>query len=91
MRAAHGASGAASQLFTVEIAHSAPAVTVQSFSGGTIQLLVAGDNGANYEIDSTTNPIDRASAFTTNSAGTPFNWSDPATNLATFCRIMLEP
>jgi hypothetical protein len=81
----------ASQLYTVEIAHSVPVLSVQSCAGGVIQLLVTGDSGANYEIDSSTNLVDWASAFTTNTAATPFNWSDAATNTATFYRVVLEP
>jgi hypothetical protein len=61
-------------------------------AGGIIQLLVTGDTGANFEIGSATNLIDWASAFTTNSAATPlFNWSGPATNTATFYRVLLIP
>lgn len=92
VQAADSASATASQLFTVEIAHSTPAIAVQSYAGGTIQLLVTGDSGANYEIDCSTNLVDWTSAFTTNSAATPFNWSDPgATNTATFYRVLLTP
>ena len=92
VQAADSASGTASQLFTVEIAHSAPTLAVQSIANSTIQLLVTGDTGANYEIDTSTNLVDWASAFTTNSAVTPFRWSDTgASNSATFYRVLLNP
>jgi hypothetical protein len=84
-------SGSAGQLFTVEIAHSTPALAVQSCTGGVIQLLVSGDTGADYEIDASTNLLDWNAVFTTNAAATPFNWSDATTNTAAFYRVLLQP
>jgi hypothetical protein len=62
-------------------------------NSGVIKLFVAGDNGADYEIDSATNLLDvsRQSVFTTNSAATPFTWSDSVTNGATFYRALIVP
>jgi hypothetical protein len=84
-------SATATKLFTIEIAHSLPTIAVQSHAGGVIQLRVTGDSGADYEIDSSANLVDWTPAFTTNSAVTPFNWSGPATNAATFYRVLLIP
>ena len=92
VQAADSASATASQMFTVEIAHSAPLLSAANVGGSTLQLLVSGDTGADYEIDASTNLIDWASVFTTNSAATPFNWSDSgATNTGTFYRVLLMP
>ena len=91
VQVADNAGGTATQLFTVEIAHSTPAIAVQSHASSTIQLLVTGDSGADYEIDASTNLIDWTAVFTTNSAATPFNWSGPAINAATFYRVLLTP
>jgi hypothetical protein len=92
IRVADSTVAVAQQLFTIEIAHSAPSLSVVSHAGGTFQLQVAGDTGADYEIDSTTNLIDWTAVFTTNAAATPFNWSDPgAGKPATFYRVQLTP
>jgi len=86
------ASGSASQMFTVEIAHSAPSLTAVGFANGAFQLTVSGDPGANYEIDSSTNLTDWTSVFSNNVATTPFTWSDSgATNSGTFYRVLLTP
>ena len=84
-------SGVASQLYTVEIAHSVPVIAVQSYTNGVINLLITGDTGADYEIDSSPDLANWNSVFTTNTAPTPFNWSDSTTNTATFYRVLLNP
>jgi len=88
---ADSATNTASQLFTVQIAHSAPGLSVQSYAGGAITLSVVGEAGADYEIDQATNLVNAAwqSVFTTNTAATPFTWSDTTTNNATFYRVLL--
>ncbi len=91
VQAADSASGTASQLFTVQIANNAPSLAVQSYAGGIIQLLVTGDTGANYEIDSSPDLANWNSVFTTNAAATPFHWNDTMTNTATFYRVLLNP
>lgn len=85
------ANGSASQLFTIDITHNTPEISVESDASGSLQLLVIGDSGANYQIDSSTNLVDWTQAFTTNAAVTPFRWSDTTTNTATFYRVLVEP
>ena len=92
IRVADSTVAVAQQIYTIEIAHSAPALTVVQSTGGAFQLRVAGDTGANYEIDASTNLMDWISVFTTNAAATPFTWNDtPAGQPATFYRVLLQP
>ena len=66
-------------------------IAVQSYTNGVINLLITGDTGADYEIDSSPDLVNWNSVFTTNTAPTPFTWSDSATNTATFYRLLLMP
>ena len=91
VQAADSASGTASQRFTVQIANNRPAIAVQNYAGGVIQMLVTGDTRANYEIDSSPDLANWNSVFTANAAATPFKWNDATTNSATFYRVLLNP
>jgi hypothetical protein len=85
-------SAMASKMFTVEIAHSAPILSAIGWTGGTFQLQVLGDAGADYVIQTSTNLTDWTSVFTNNAAATPFQWSDTgASNMATFYHAILNP
>lgn len=81
-----------SQLYTIEITHSAPVLSAVGYGGGTFQLRVNGDTGSDYTIESSTNLVSWIEVFTTNSAVTPFNWNDTgAGNSSTFYRVRLNP
>jgi len=86
-------SATAQQIFTVAIQNNAPTLTVQGYTNGRIQLLISGDAGPNYSIESSTNLLDWAAVFTTNAPAMPFHWQDPDTSAgpSRFYRTALGP
>jgi large repetitive protein len=82
----------ATEMFTVGILNNTPTIGVDSFSNGTITLLISGDPGPNYAIEASTNLVDWEPVFTTNAPAMPFHWSNPgASNSATFYRALVNP
>ena len=82
----------ATEMFTIEIQDNAPTISVESYTSGTITLLISGDAGPDYTIEASTNLVDWETVFTTNAPAMPFRWSDTAaTNPVTFYRALLNP
>ncbi|MSU60168.1 MAG: hypothetical protein EXS35_18690 [Pedosphaera sp.] len=81
----------ATQSFSVMV--NLPTQPNLQVSGNPINLLVSGDAGPDYTVQSSTNLADWLNLFTTNSPALPFNWSDPnAGNFPQrFYRILLGP
>lgn len=73
---ADNASATAQQIFTVTIQNHAPVINVQGWTNGVIRLLISGDGGADYSIESSTNLLDWETRLTTNSPALPFSWTD---------------
>lgn len=72
---------------------AAPTLTAASVTGGQFALQVDGDFGPDYSIQTSTNLLDWATVFSTNSPALPFNWLDPEPANANlrFYRILLGP
>ena len=84
----------ATQAFKVTVnALNPPVLAPASFSGGLFSLQVTGALGPDYEIQRSSNLVDWAAAFTTNSPGLPFVWGDTnaATVPAQFYRVKVGP
>ncbi len=88
VQVADNAGATATQIFTIAIQNNAPAISVRAATSGVIQLLVSGDAGLDYTIESSTNFLDWATVFTTNAPAMPFQWTDPdaAANRTRFYR-----
>ena len=56
-------------------------------------MLITGDYGPDYAIEASTNLLDWATLFTTNSPALPFDWLDADTNSfpQRFYRVRLGP
>ncbi len=70
-----------------------PVVAQPKFSGGKLYLGVSGDAGPDYSVQASSNLVDWATVFTTNSPAPPFLWADPNTSLfkTRFYRVLLGP
>jgi len=67
-------------------------IPTEGCANGTITLLIFGDAGLEYIIETSTNLMDWGTVFTTNAPAMPFRWSDTAaTSPATFYRALLNP
>jgi len=85
---------AATQCFTVTVLKPVqPQLGSTTTGGGQFTLVVSGDAGPDYTILASTNLVDWAGLFTTNSPALPFGWSDPETGLfgERYFRILLGP
>jgi len=93
IQAADSGGLTAAQIYTLDIANSVPTITVQSYAPGAVTLLITGDAGPNYTVETSTNLLDWVTALTTNAPAMPFSWTDtdPAGQAARFYRAGLEP
>ena len=89
---ADNASATAQQIFTVAIQNNPPGLSVLSATNGTIQLLITGDGGANYSIESSAELLEWEARLLTNAPAMPFRWTDPraADGSARFYRVWLS-
>ena len=89
---ADNASVTAQQIFTVAIQNNPPGLSVLSATNGTIQLLITGDGGANYSIESSAELLEWEARLLTNAPAMPFRWTDPraADGSARFYRVWLS-
>lgn len=91
------ASGApplsATQSFTVMVNPlTLPQFASVGWSNGQFVLQVSGQNGPDYEIQTSTNLTQWSAVFTTNSPAMPFSWQEvAATNAAGFYRVVVGP
>jgi GH43 family beta-xylosidase len=87
----------ATQNFTVTVLHPQnPALSSAAVSNGLFSLLINGDIGPDYVVETCTNLADGSAWFpvTTNSSPSlPFSWTDPVTALLLqrFYRVRLAP
>ena len=85
---ADGASATATKIFTVEIAHNAPTLSVEGYpqerSNSSFRAILE------QAIVSSINLLDWTTVFTTNSVATPFNWTASGANstAAFYCAIL---
>jgi hypothetical protein len=93
VQVADSATATAQQLFTVAIQNNVPTLSVQSCANGVVQLLISGDAGADYTIESSTNLVDWGAVLTTNLPAMPFSWADTnaVNDTSRFYRVWLEP
>lgn len=89
-------SMSATQSFAVTVLSPvAPTLTVPGISAGVFSIMVNGDRGSDYILQSTTNldaPIVWLSLMTNLAATPPFQFADPATNFSRrFYRVRLSP
>jgi hypothetical protein len=87
-------SMSATQSFAVTVAPLArPAVSAMSPVAGQLVLQVSGDNGPDYQIQSSTNLVNWNGVFTTNSPPMPFVWTNNITSgpPMNFFRILVGP
>jgi len=93
VQVADNASATASDIFTVAIQNNAPVISLQGWTNGVIQLLISGDVGPDYSLESSTNLVDWETLLTTNSPALPFSWTDPnpANASSRFYRASLNP
>jgi endoglucanase len=69
-----------------------PTVSNVSAAGGQFSFNINGQSGPDYAIETSTNLVEWASVFITNSPALPFNWTDEVTNSPQrFYRIKLGP
>ncbi len=70
-----------------------PAVAQAQFVGGKLRLGVSGDAGLDYSVQASSNLVDWATVFTTNSPAQPFSWTDPNSLLyrSRFYRVLIGP
>jgi hypothetical protein len=84
----------ATQAFTVIVLRPAtPTAQAFGLDGSGFHLSVNGDAGPDYVIQASTNLVDWADVFVTNSSALPFTWSDGGAGgfERRFYRIMLGP
>ena len=83
----------ATQTFTVTVNPlNRPSVGPVSAVGGAFSLTVSGDTGPDYAVQASTNLMNWATIFSTNSPAMPFQFTDPAAGLAArFYRIIVGP
>jgi len=83
----------ATQSFLVTVVPITAPLLGASAAGGQLTLHVNGDFGPDYAIESSTNLLDWALAFSTNSPALPFDWLEPnSLSLPSqFYRIRLGP
>jgi uncharacterized protein (DUF2062 family) len=83
----------ATQSFTVTVNPlTLPKFTSVGWSNGQFVLQVSGQNGPDYEIQTSTNLTQWSAVFATNSPAMPFSWQDiAATNSAAFYRVIVGP
>ena len=84
----------ATQSFRVTVITPAqPVLSEPRFTEGQFQLRVSGDAGPDYTLLGSTNLLDWAELFTTNSPALPFDWLDSDTNALPlrFYRVRLGP
>jgi hypothetical protein len=93
VQVADNASANATEMFTIAIQNNAPTISVQGYTNGAIQLLIAGDAGPDYAVESSTNLVDWATVFSTSSPALPFAWTDTNASHAPLnvYRVRLEP
>ncbi len=71
---------------------SAPSISSFSVSSGQVNLLVNGDPGLSYGVQTSTNLLDWETVFTTNTTVMPFLWTDSnITDPMRFYRALLAP
>ncbi len=69
-----------------------PQISAVSAKDGQLTLQVNGASGPDYQVQSSTNLVDWAPVFTTNSPAMPFTWSTVTTNgLVHFFQILVGP
>ncbi len=83
----------ATQSFTVTVSPLAqPQIGTASLNGGQLVLQVNGNDGPDYQIQSSTNLVDWNVVFTTNSPAMPFAWTNSTIGLpVNFFRIQAGP
>jgi hypothetical protein len=83
----------AAQSFVVTVSPLArPMISTISGPAGQLVLRVNGDSGPDYQIQTSTNLVDWAAVFTSNSAPVPFTWTNDNTGLPmNFFRILVGP
>ena len=83
----------ATQSFTVTVNPlTLPQFASVGWSNGQFVLQVSGQNGPDYEIQTSTNLTQWSAVFATNSPAMPFSWQDiAATNSAGFYRVIVGP
>lgn len=83
----------ATQSFTVTVNPlTLPQFASVGWSNGQFVLQVSGQNGPDYEIQTSTNLTQWSALFATNSPAMPFSWQDiAATNSAGFYRVIVGP
>jgi hypothetical protein len=84
----------AARTFIVAVAPVAkPAIEQVHLEGGTFAVSISGDAGLDYSVQASSNLVDWATVFTTNSPALPFNWTDPDAIFyrSRFYRILLGP
>jgi fibronectin type 3 domain-containing protein len=83
----------AAQSFVVTVSPLArPMISTISGPAGQLVLRVNGDSGPDYQIQASTNLVDWAAVFTSNSAPVPFTWTNDNTGLPmNFFRILVGP
>ena len=83
----------ATQSFTVTINPlTLPQFASAGWNDGQFVLQVSGQNGPDYEIETSTNLTQWTEVFATNSPAMPFSWQDvAATNAAGFYRVVVGP
>ncbi len=85
-------SQSATQAFTVTVARpAAPTVQFGPGAPGTVQLLVTGDTGPDYAIQSSTNLTEWQTRLVTNSPAGSFHWTNTASEPVQFFRAVLGP
>jgi hypothetical protein len=86
-------SMSATQSFAVMVNPlSGPGISNVSAAGGQFSFSINGQSGPDYAIETSTNLVEWASVFITNSPALPFNWTDEVTNSPQrFYRIKLGP
>ncbi len=71
---------------------SAPGISNISFGGGQFSFKVGGQNGPDYEIQTSTNLTQWSNILITNSPALPFNWTDTNSSASQrFYRVKLGP
>jgi hypothetical protein len=69
----------ATQSFSVAVNRpSQPVLSSLVYTGGQFQLLISGDSGPDYRVQSSTNLADWVALFSTNSPLLPFRVTDPS-------------
>ena len=84
----------ATQTFSVTVNRLArPSVAQPQFISGKLALGVSGDAGPDYSVLASSNLVNWATVFTTNSPAPPFLWADPNASLyrTRFYRVLIGP